>query len=426
MLNAASSSHTPAFNQDDLKRVFKSSNSIDEAAERLKAEYETQCTQSNYTVQQFAQWIIAQRESDGIGKDTGIRNSVLREMRALKRDQNYQDPVVLDDDNLLAQSLKTYRVERVNWTFAVLSFIMSALAALSISCQWFLPSSRGAFIITLSVSNIILRFIQYHFLGGREPKKVSAEIFPEEAKYLKEKSLVHMLHECAAQNSNQAECDENDQEIVEEMPSEEELNRLSSFELKLFKLGVAERIKELEDERRRERETVADLADSKSVVVHTFMVLGTVAECMFDLVQGILLLLHIEYDSNAGSFIVLGTWLGVADEAIDFILDSMAQFLEKSFSANAVFIYCGVLLSVVVLEQCLSIHAAVTGLLHIGPLLWVPVGAATVILTVTVALFVYLVWKRCTDYKFENGSGLPFLDHPTMSASMNVRIFDLF
>lgn len=173
----------------------------------------------------------------------------------------------------------------------------------------------------------------------------------------------------------------------------------------------------------REPQLVADEADTTVVVLHTFMILGTIAECAFDLVQGMIFLRGFEYDSEAQGMIVIGTWCGVGDEVIDFVMDTIGM-VHTEFKANTIFLYCGTMVFFVVFEQCLAIYAAVHGLRGKGGFTWIPVVAAAIVLMLAMALCVYLIWKWNSDKEFRNGSRLPFLNNAIIVEGTQINICD--
>ena len=151
-------------------------------------------------------------------------------------------------------------------------------------------------------------------------------------------------------------------------------------------------------------------ANSKIVVLHTFMSFGTVAECAFDFVQGLVFLRGFDYETKVRGMILIGTWCGVGDEIIDLVLDTLGIFFANySFPGKLLFLYCFILLIFVVFEQSLAIYAAVHGLKHIGWFMWVPVISAGIILALSMYFLVYLMQRiRKGDMEFKKGSQLPF------------------
>lgn len=73
--------------------------------------------------------------------------------------------LILSETDFVARFLKRFRVSRVNWIVAIFSFALSSVSAMCISSQWFKLTERGAFILAVSSLNILLRCVQYRFLG---------------------------------------------------------------------------------------------------------------------------------------------------------------------------------------------------------------------------------------------------------------------
>eukprot|EP01084_Bolivina_argentea_P044856 82531_1 len=144
-----------------------------------------------------------------------------------------------------------------------------------------------------------------------------------------------------------------------------------------------------------------------SVVIHTFIAFSTISECAFDVLQGVILLLGIEYNADVDILIIIGTWIGFSDELFDFIEDSVVMFVDK-INETCIFIYCGLLLAMIISEQSIAIYAVSNGLNNIHNIRWIAIGISVFILCVSLLLLWYLIWKIHKDPKLDKGSKLPF------------------
>lgn len=151
---------------------------------------------------------------------------------------------------------------------------------------------------------------------------------------------------------------------------------------------------------------IADVANSPTVVLHTFIAFTTFAECTFDVVQGTVLILGMQYEAGVDMYVVVGTWIGFTDEALDFSLDTLATIMDRC-SSKTVMLYCGFLSLVALSEQILAIIAAAKGLNQYGAFVLVAIIPCCIVLLFTVVLLFYWFRTICKDVKLEGGSGLP-------------------
>ena len=283
--------------------------------------------------------------------------------------------------NCIFKCFRKVKVAYINICCAFISLILSGLCSLAYTRHWFSPVGRGSFIIIMATTNIIIRLIQTIFLSMHcvHPSGFTITISMEHMQFVTE--------------------DRENTSTKKEGPTSSGQTDTADIQHSLEKKSnPGTRPRGL---------TVNDKADPRVVVLHVFIAATTFGECTFDIVQGAVLMLGMEYDADVDALIVLGTWIGVADETADCVLDIIAfcGTHMKECPGKAVNAYCGFLLIVVLAEQILAITAAAQGLDQYGTRMLAAILPCSIVLLLSIILIIFWFQMVRENPNIEAGAG---------------------
>jgi hypothetical protein len=103
---------------------------------------------------------------------------------------------------------------------------------------------------------------------------------------------------------------------------------------------------------------------SDKILALAFIGVASLSDAVFDIVQGCVLLFGHEYSTDATIAVLLGTWIGFADEVLEFLQQILSFFynlmiLKKSSAyETAYYVWLVWILIDCVVEQCCGIYIA--------------------------------------------------------------------
>ena len=169
----------------------------------------------------------------------------------------------------------------------------SGLSSLAMSQNWFKPIHRGIFIVSLSLSAIIVRILQITYYKY----KLSMIALSHRMSITTESSLnEHIKQEQSTENV------QNDDDEVEDKDENEENPLLTEQESMV------------DDDAKQQEDIASDLMNYKFTLY--FIAFSTFNDCTFDIVQGIVLIIGLS--TTTLPIAVFGSIIGFSSELIDF------------------------------------------------------------------------------------------------------------